>query len=135
MIASAKMEEMPRRNKRILVVDDYPPARELIREALSQAGYGEISEAGNGIEALDQCGRAPFDLVISDVMMPVMGGMELLNRLRGVNPDTAVIMITAKPALDLTVSAMKKGAVDFMKKPFDIDDLLFKVHVCLNASV
>ena len=132
MIASAKMEEMPRRNKRILVVDDYPPARELIREALSQAGYGEIIEAGNGIEALDQCRHAPFDLVISDVMMPVMGGMELLNRLRGVNPDTAVIMITAKPALDLTVSAMKKGAVDFMKKPFDIDDLLFKVHVCLN---
>jgi putative nucleotidyltransferase with HDIG domain len=126
------MEEMPRLNKRILVVDDYPPSRELICDALSQSGYYEISEAGNGIEALEKFSHGPFDLVISDVMMPVMGGMELLNRLREINPGTAVIMVTAKPAVDLTVSAMKNGAVDFLKKPFNIDDLLFKVHICLD---
>jgi len=134
MIQYARMEEMSRLNKRILVVDDYPPTRDLIREALGQSGYYEIGEAENGIEALDRFRECPFDLVISDVMMPVMGGMELLNRLKDINPDTAVIMMTAKPAVDLTVSAMKKGAVDFLKKPFNIDDLLFKVHICLDEK-
>jgi response regulator RpfG family c-di-GMP phosphodiesterase len=113
-------------------VDDYPPSRELIRDALRQSGYCEISEAGNGIEALEKFSHGPFDLVISDVVMPVMGGMELLNKLREINPGTAVIMVTAKPAVDLTVSAMKNGAVDFLKKPFNIDDLLFKVHISLD---
>jgi len=129
-----KIDDMPRLSKRILVVDDYSPTRDLIRDALSQSGHYEISEAENGIEALDRIRESPFDLVISDVMMPVMGGMELLNRLRSINPDTAVIMMTAQPALDLTVSAMKKGAVDFLKKPFNIDDLLFKVHICLDEK-
>ncbi len=128
------MEQMPGYNKRILVVDDYPPTRDLIREALNQSSHYEISEAENGLEALDIFRESHFDLVISDVMMPVMGGMELLNRLRDINPDTAVIMMTAKPAVDMTVSAMKKGAVDFLKKPFNIDDLLFKVHICLDEK-
>jgi response regulator RpfG family c-di-GMP phosphodiesterase len=128
------MEELPRLNKRILIVDDYPPTRELIREALDQSGYRHVCVAENGRKALDQCASTSFDLVISDVMMPVMGGMELLNRLREINPETSVIMITAKPAVELTVSAMKKGAVDFLKKPFNIDELLYKVHICLNEQ-
>jgi len=67
-------------------------------------------------------------------MMPGMGGMELLNRLTEICPDTPVIMITAHPAVELTVSAMKKGAVDFLKKPFNIDDLLLKVHIYLSEK-
>ncbi len=128
------MGDLPRLSKRILIVDDYPPTRELICEALDQSGYRHVSVAENGLEALDKCKHAPYDLVISDVMMPVMGGMELLNRLREVTPKTSVIMITAQPAIELTVSAMKKGAVDFLKKPFNIDELLFKVHICLNEK-
>jgi putative nucleotidyltransferase with HDIG domain len=121
-------------------VDDCSPIRDLIREALHESGYRDVGVAENGLEALDAFRRGPYDLVISDVMMPVMGGMELLNRIREINPDTSVIMITGQPAVDLTVSAMKKGAVDFIKKPFKIDDLLFKVQVCLhektlNASI
>jgi response regulator RpfG family c-di-GMP phosphodiesterase len=106
----------------------------MIRDALDQSGYQEVGVAENGRDALDRFCQDRYDLVISDVMMPVMGGMELLNRIREINPDTAVIMITAHPALELTVSAMKKGAVDFLKKPFDINELLFKVHVCLNEK-
>ena len=134
MIQYANMEEIPRLNKRILVVDDYPPTRELIRDALTRSDYYEISEAENGREALDMCSQGPFDLVISDVMMPTMGGMELLKRLREINPDIPVIMITAQPAVELTVSAMKKGAIDFLKKPFNIDDLLYKVQIYLNEK-
>jgi putative nucleotidyltransferase with HDIG domain len=134
MIQYADMGDLPRLDKRILVVDDYPPIRELICEALEQSGYRDVGVAKNGLEALDIFTHAPFDLVISDVMMPVMGGMELLNRLREINPETSVIMITAQPAIELTVSAMKKGAIDFLKKPFNIDELLFKVHICLNEK-
>lgn len=120
--------------KKILIVDDYPPTRQLIRDALSQTGDYLISEAENGEEAVDQCRWNTFDLVISDVMMPGVGGMELLSRLREMCPDTSVIMITAHPAVDLTVSAMKKGAVDFLKKPFNIDSLLYKVKSCLDEK-
>jgi len=118
--------------RQILIVDDYPPTRQLIRDALNQAGYHGISEAENGQEALVQFHQYHFDLVISDVMMPGMGGMELLHRLREINPDTAIIIITAHPAVELAVSAMRKGAVDFLKKPFNIDEFLFKVRIHLE---
>ncbi len=121
-------------DKSILIVDDYLPTRQILTDSLRQAGYHEICEAENGRRALEQCRQSSFDLVISDVMMPDMGGMELLNQLREINPDTGVIMITAHPATDLTVSAMKKGAIDFLKKPFDIDELLFKVNLYLNEK-
>ena len=134
MLQSLNVEEMVLLKKKILIVDDYPPTRQLIRDALNQAGNYEISEAENGAEAIDQCRRSTFDLVISDVMMPRMGGMELLNWLRETSPDTSVIMITAHPVVDLTVSAMKKGAVDFLKKPFNIDNLLYKVKTCLDEK-
>jgi len=134
MLQPLNIEEMVLLKKKILIVDDYPPTRHLIRDALSQAGDYELSEAENGTEAVGQCRWNTFDLVISDVMMPGMGGMELLNRLREMSPDTSVIMITAHPAVDLTVSAMKKGAVDFLKKPFNIDSLLYKVKMCLDEK-
>lgn len=131
MLQSLNIEERNNLSKRILIVDDYLPTRQLITDALNQSGRYEISEAENGREALDMCVQKPFDLVISDVMMPGGGGMELLSKLKEMNPDTSVIMITAQPAVELTVSAMKKGAIDFLKKPFNIDDLLYKVQICL----
>jgi response regulator RpfG family c-di-GMP phosphodiesterase len=131
MLQSLNIEERNSLSKRILIVDDYSPTRQLITDALNQSGRYEISEAENGREALDQCVQNPFDLVISDVMMPGGGGMELLSKLKEMYPDTSVIMITAQPAVELTVSAMKKGAIDFIKKPFNIDDLLYKVQLCL----
>jgi response regulator RpfG family c-di-GMP phosphodiesterase len=134
MIPNLHVEEIPRPSKRILVVDDYPPTRQLIIDALNQAGYYAISEAENGMEALDKCSEQHFELVISDVMMPGMGGMELLNRLRDVSADTSIIIITAHPAVELAVTAMKKGAVDFLKKPFNIDDFLLKVRIHLDEN-
>lgn len=131
MLQSLNIEERYSLNKRILIVDDYSPTRQLITDALNQSGRYEISEAENGTEALDLCVQNPFDLVISDIMMPGGGGMELLSKLKETCPDTSVIMITGQPAVELTVSAMKKGAVDFLKKPFNIDDLLYKVQICL----
>lgn len=134
MLQTLNFEEASIQKKKILIVDDYPPMRQLIRGALEQSGNYEIGEAGNGEEAVDQCRGGAFDLVISDVMMPGVGGMELLNRLRKMSPDTSVIMITGHPEVDLTVSAMKNGAVDFLKKPFNIDNLLYKVKTHLDEK-
>jgi response regulator RpfG family c-di-GMP phosphodiesterase len=125
-------EEMHSEKKRILVVDDYAPTRNLIREALDQTGNYEISEAENGLAALKLFKNSRYEMVISDVMMPGMGGMELLKELRGINTAIPVIMITSRPAMELAVSAMKNGVVDFLEKPFDIDGLLFKVDLYMR---
>ncbi|MDD5168470.1 MAG: response regulator [Syntrophales bacterium] len=134
MVHAIGIDEVSPYKKRILVVDDYVPTRQMIVEALNSSGYNSVSEADNGREALDMFNDQTYDLVISDVMMPRMGGIDLLQNLVDMNSNTAVIMITAQPAVDLTVKAMKKGAVDFLKKPFNIDDLLYKVHVYLQEQ-
>lgn len=120
--------------KKILVVDDYLPTRNLIVETLSQSSQYQISEAENGKEALRMFEEDDFDLVISDIMMPGMSGMELLRLIRDRNPVATVIMITGNPTTDLTVNAIKKGAVDFLTKPFDIDELLYKVDIHLRRK-
>ena len=135
MITSpALAEESHGERKRILVVDDYAPTRKLIKEALGQTRNYEISEAENGLAALQLFKNSRYDMVISDVMMPGMGGMELLKELRELNAAIPVIMITSRPAMELAVSAMKNGVVDFLEKPFDIDGLLFKVDLYLRSD-
>ncbi|MCX7635204.1 MAG: response regulator, partial [Syntrophales bacterium] len=121
-------------SKKILVVDDYAMTREMIVEALQQSGYRSIKEADNGLDALNILKTDNVDLVISDVMMPQMNGMDLLHQVRELSPSTAIIMMTGQPATDMTVSAMKGGAVDFIKKPFNINDLIYKVQIYLREK-
>ncbi len=134
MAKKAPVEEKYKEHKKILVVDDYLPTRRLIIDALNQSSNYEIYEAENGSDAIELFDKSNYDLVISDIMMPGMSGMDLLHKIREKNPATAVIMITGNPTTDLTVSAIKKGAVDFITKPFDIDDLLYKVDIHLRES-
>lgn len=134
MATKVPVEEKCKEKKKILVVDDYLPTRRLIVDALNQSSQYEVNEAENGEEALQLFKKNSYDLVISDIMMPGMSGIDLLNRIRQKNLSTAVIMITGNPTVDLTVSAIKRGAVDFLTKPFDIDDLLFKVDIHLRKK-
>jgi len=134
MAKKAPVEEKHKTRKKILVVDDYMPTRRLIIDALNQSSHYEISEAENGRDAIRLFDTSAYDLVISDIQMPGMSGMDLLHKIREKNPAVAVIMITGNPTTDLTVSAIKKGAVDFIIKPFDIDDLLYKVDIHLRQS-
>jgi putative nucleotidyltransferase with HDIG domain len=120
--------------KTILLVDDYSPTRSLIAEALEQNEDYRVCEAGNGREAIDLLQIKPCDMVITDIMMPVMNGMELLQSLREKDIPIPVVMITSKPAVDLAVSAMKSGVVDFLEKPFDLDTLLLKVDLYLKDN-
>jgi response regulator RpfG family c-di-GMP phosphodiesterase len=133
-MATGALRKEKYKMKKILVVDDYLPTRCLIIDALNQSYKYEINEAENGEEALRLFKKSNYDLVISDIMMPGMSGMDLLNSIRESNPAATVIMITGNPTTDLTVSAIKKGAVDFLTKPFDIDDLLYKVDIHLRGK-
>lgn len=120
--------------KTILVVDDDISTRKLIVDALNQAEDYTIREAEDGVKALETLQETHCDLIISDINMPGMDGMELLTRVREINPAIYVIMITGYPTIGLSVSAIKTGAVDFLTKPFDIDDLTYKVDVYLREQ-
>ncbi|HOX93455.1 MAG TPA: response regulator [Syntrophales bacterium] len=120
--------------KNILVVDDDSALRGMIVDALKQTGDFGIQEAGDGAEALKALKSDLYDLVISDVQMPNMTGMELLSKIREINPNIYVIMITAFPSVGLSVSAMQTGAVDFLPKPFNIDELTYKVQIYLREK-
>jgi len=95
---------------RILVVDDEPKWRDLIGGELEETGH-EVRTAENGDEALDCCREeAPFDLILTDLRMEPVGGLELMRKARKLAPDTDVIMITAHADAETSVEALKLGA-------------------------
>ena len=106
----------------ILVVDDHAPNRELIRETLDGCGY-EIWEAPTAFEALQHLQRQETDLVLTDVRMPGMSGVELLKQLHRNYPDIAVVIMSAFGTVPSAVEAMKLGAYDYLTHPLDIDEL------------
>jgi DNA-binding response OmpR family regulator len=100
----------------ILIVDDEPNVRLVFRTALEAAGYA-AAEAGDGEAALAALREAPFDLVLLDLRMPLVGGMETLRRLRDEGDTTPAVMITAHGSVPDAVEAMRLGAIDFLQKP------------------
>jgi DNA-binding response OmpR family regulator len=102
--------------KRILIVDDEPNVRLVFRTALEATGY-VVTEAADGDAALAQLRRLPTDLILLDLKMPVVDGMETLQRLRDTGDETPVVVITAHGSVPDAVAAMKLGAVDFLPKP------------------
>ena len=113
----------------ILVVDDEKNIRLTLREALKTFD-ATVETAVNGEEALDMAAQQVYDLVLLDLKMPGMDGMEVLRRLRELSPGTAVILLTAHGTVEAAVEAMKLGAVDFLQKPFapkEIRDIVTRV--------
>jgi len=115
----------------ILVVDDHAPNRELIREALDDFAY-EISEAQTASEALEHVQRQETDLVITDVRMPGITGVELLKRLHSDYPDVVVILVSAFATVAAAVEAMQLGAHHYLTQPLDIDELRLVIHRALD---
>jgi DNA-binding response OmpR family regulator len=116
-------------NKPILIVDDEKNIRLTLSQALETLG-AEIDTAANGEEALTKLKEKEFGLILLDIRMPGMDGMEVLHRVREIRPDIRVIMITAYGTVESAVEAMKLGAVDFLQKPFDpkeIRELVLRV--------
>ena len=109
-------------NKPILIVDDEKNIRLTLSQALETLG-AEIDTAANGEEALTKLKEKEFGLILLDIRMPGMDGMEVLRRVRDIRPDIRMIMITAYGTIESAVEAMKLGAVDFLQKPFDPDEV------------
>jgi len=103
---------------RILIVDDEQSVREVLSEYFTEQGYA-VESAGDGEEALAQVQRSTPDLVLLDVRMPGIDGVETLRRLRGIAPDVPVIMVTANEDVGLARDTLKLGALDYVAKPFD----------------
>ncbi len=107
---------------RLLVVDDELIVRDSLKEWLQDAGF-TVDMAGSGEEALARLAQTPFDVMLLDIKMPGMDGVEVLRRAKEAHPDLTVIMITAYATVDTAVEAMKIGAQDYLIKPFDPEKL------------
>ena len=113
--------------KKVLIVDDDAELRSTLSEILKGAGY-HIDEASSGKEAIEKIVSKDFDIALLDLMMPKMNGIETLTELKKITPKTKVIMITAFATVENAVDAIKKGASDYISKPFRIDDLLTTIR-------
>ncbi|MBM4324760.1 MAG: sigma-54-dependent Fis family transcriptional regulator [Deltaproteobacteria bacterium] len=120
--------------KKILVVDDEAPLRDILQRGLTQMGGFSIEVAQNGQEAIGKIEGEIFDLVLTDLMMPEMDGMELLKIIKGTRPEMPVIMMTAYGSIDTAVEAMKTGANDYITKPVDLRDLLLRISKVLEEN-
>jgi len=118
-------------NASILVVDDEPILREALKRLLSLDGY-EVAVAKNGEDALGCIPRQGFDVIVSDLRMPGLSGLELLERSRAANPRVGVILVTAYATVDAAVEALRLGANDFLLKPFEMEDLRRSVERVLK---
>src|SRR5574337_743641 len=107
---------------RALVVDDERPIRLLMEKELPRAGY-IVTCAGSGEEALEQLRTREFDVVLLDLKMPGIGGMETLRRIRGYGTTAEVVILTGHPDVDSAINAMKLGAYDYLTKPFKLSEL------------
>jgi len=118
---------------RILVVDDEESIREFLEIMLKKEGY-EITTAADGLIAKEILSKKTVDLVISDLQMPNMNGMELLKFSRDSYPETLFMMITAFGSTENAVEAMKLGAYDYLTKPFKIDEVRINIHNALRSK-
>ena len=111
---------------KILVVDDELSIRESLSGWLEQDGF-EVESAANGLAALGMIQETRYDIMLIDVKMPEMDGLTLLKKLKEIEPDTAVVMMTAHGAIQDAVDAMRQGAYDYLLKPFDLEELSLTV--------
>ena len=115
----------------ILVIDDDPAVTSLLKRGLSYEGFA-VDTATSGAEGLAMARERPSDLVILDVMMPGLGGFEVLQRLRAADEQLPVLMLTARDAPTDQVQGLESGADDYVVKPFTFDVLLARIHALLR---
>jgi two-component system, NtrC family, nitrogen regulation response regulator NtrX len=117
----------------ILIIDDERAIRKTLGEILSYEGY-KIDEATDGEEGLKRFAEKPYDVVICDIKMPKVDGIEFLEKAREINPDVPVIMVSGHGNIDTAVEAVKKGAFDYISKPPDLNRLLITLRNALDRQ-
>jgi len=112
--------------RKVLIVDDDPGVRESLRMVLKELYEPQLTSSGE--EALAAFGDLRPDVVLLDVLMPGLDGLEVLERLKAEDPRTPVVMLTATKTVKTAVTAMKLGSFDYVTKPFDVDELLIIIE-------
>jgi two-component system KDP operon response regulator KdpE len=115
------------------VVDDEPSLRKVIRASLAASGF-RVEECGTGREALGVVQQRPFDLVLLDVNMPGMGGVETCRRIRALAPRTGIVMVTVRDAEEDKVLALEAGADDYVTKPFRFRELVARMGAVFRRT-
>lgn len=118
---------------KILVIDDERPIRNALRDILEYEKFA-VSDAADGNDGLEQLKKSQYDLVLCDIKMPKMDGIEVLEKILEIQPDVPVIMISGHADIDTAVGAIKKGAYDFISKPLDLNRLLITVRNALERQ-
>src|SRR4030042_51911 len=119
---------------KILVVDDEPLVRDIVRKGLSRMGGYDVEIAQSGVDAIEKMEKDVFDLVLTDLKMPEMDGLELLKAIKGTRPEVMVILMTAYGSIETAVEAMRMGANDYITKPINFDDLLIHISKAQKES-
>lgn len=117
--------------EKILIVDDEQSMRDVLSIMLKRAGYG-VTVAADGEEAIAQLGKDIFDLIITDLKMPKVGGLDVLKAVKDSSPETVVLVITAFASTETAVEAMKRGAYDYLTKPFQVDEVQLIIRNALE---
>ncbi|MFN8252691.1 MAG: sigma-54 dependent transcriptional regulator [Ferruginibacter sp.] len=117
----------------ILIIDDEKAIRKTLTEILSYEGY-KIDEASDGEEGLKKFGEKAYDIVLCDIKMPKIDGIEFLEKAKDINPDVPVIMISGHGNIDTAVEAVKKGAFDYISKPPDLNRLLITLRNAVDKQ-
>ncbi len=118
---------------RLLVVDDDPDVRDSLRRALGYSGFS-VATAVNGADALSSIARSPVDLIILDVMMPMLDGFDTCRALRDRGNSTPVLVLTARDTVDDRVTGLEAGADDYLVKPFALRELIARVNALLRRT-
>jgi two-component system response regulator MtrA len=119
-------------NEHLLLVEDDPSIREVATLGLEQAGF-RVTASGDGQEALDRFGRGSFDLVVLDVMLPSLDGLEVCKRIRH-ESRTPIVMLSARGDLHDVVVGLELGADDYVTKPFELPELVARIKAVLRRS-
>lgn len=118
---------------KVLIVDDERSIRHTLRDILEFEKY-EVDEAADGMECLVKIKQNPYDVIILDIKMPKMDGMDALDKIQEFARETPVVMISGHASIDTAVEAVKKGAFDFISKPPDLNRLLITLRNAMDKS-
>ena len=119
---------------RILVVDDEKEIRDFLSKALTRLSGFQVVLAGSGGEALQKIEKEPFDLVLTDLKMPEMDGLQLMSEIAKSKPEILTIMMTGHGTIDSALEAMKRGASDYLMKPLNLEELVIRLRKGLNEK-
>jgi len=126
----SKLKYLTKINKRVLVVDDDPSILDILGQYMRIIGL-EAVFVSSGESALKEFKKGEFDIVISDIKMANMDGLTLLSEIKKIDYDVAFIIITGYPSIESVMEAMKKGAIDYLVKPFQFDEIKLKIERAL----